>query len=234
VTARPIRHGAVIAAGDGTRLQRPGPRVSKPLVPVGGHPLIGRVLENFREAGIETATMIFNERDETCASWVRERFADLTPRIVVRSTPSSFESFRVVLETAPPGRLLVSTVDAVCAPGRFRAFVEDASRLPEDSYVLAVTGLVADEKPLWVRRDEAGRIRSIGGDSGDAVTAGIYVVPGRGRAVEMEPRPSRLRDYLGRLAEGGESFFGVVVENVVDVDRPEDVALAERLEAGLR
>jgi len=232
VTAPPIRHGAVIAAGEGSRLQRPGERVSKPLVAVGGRALIGRVLENFRAAGISTATMIFHPRDEACAAWVRERFSDLSPTIVLRSTRSSYESFRVVLATAPPGRLLVSAVDSVCAPERFRKFVEDASGQPEESYVLAVTDLVADEKPLWVRRDENGRIRAIGGSAGDAVTAGIYVVPARGRSAEMQPPPARLRDYLGRLADAGESLVAVPIEDVVDVDRPEDVALAERLEEG--
>jgi NDP-sugar pyrophosphorylase family protein len=234
MTGPSIRNGAVIAAGEGTRLQRQGPRVAKPLVSVGGRPLIGHVLENFRAAGIATATVIFNERDESCADWVRERFADLSPRFVIRSTPSSFESFRVVLEAAPPGRLLVSTVDAVCRPGRFREFVEAASQLPEEAYVLAVTELVADEKPLWVRHAADGRILEIGGDSGNAVTAGIYVVPARARAVKTDPPPARLRDYLGRLSAAGEPVYAVAIENVVDVDRPEDVALAESLKGDLR
>ena len=39
----------------------------------------------------------------------------------------------------------------------------------------------------------------------------------------------RLRDYLAWLFRSGEAMNGEVVETVVDVDRAEDVALAESL-----
>ncbi len=44
----------------------------------------------------------------------------------------------------------------------------------------------------------------------------------------------RLRDYLAWLHRSGEPMYGEIVETVVDVDRAEDVALAEALAAGRR
>jgi NDP-sugar pyrophosphorylase family protein len=43
--------GGIIAAGHGTRLRADGYRVSKPMVPVAGRPLIDLTLERFRAAG---------------------------------------------------------------------------------------------------------------------------------------------------------------------------------------
>ena len=75
---------------------------------------------------------------------------------------------------------------------------------PEDETILAVTPLVADEKPLWVMSDAAGRIRRVGGASGDAVTAGIYAVSERARARTPPASLGRLREYLAWLCDAGE------------------------------
>jgi hypothetical protein len=130
--------------------------------------------------------------------------------------------------------MLVSTVDAWCREEDFVRFVEAAQRRPPESTVLAVTPLVADENPLWVDRDDEGRITALGGNSGTLVTAGMYLVSSRVRRTPPPPGLPRLRDYLGWLHRSGEPLYGEIVEQVVDVDRAEDVALAEALAAGRR
>jgi NDP-sugar pyrophosphorylase family protein len=221
--------GAVIAAGEGSRLKELG--LAKPMVEVGGVPLIGHVLGNFEAAGIVSAAVIFNEAENHCAAWVRGRFGRLVSTIVVKSTRSSLESFREVLAAAPPGRLLVSTVDAFCPRAEFLRFVRRAEALPATTTVLAVTGFVHDEKPLWVTTTRSGRVTVVGGASGDAVTAGIYVFPEKVRALGIPPALGRLREFLGWLAESGEPIEAVDIPKVVDVDRAEDLAEAEELAA---
>ena len=110
-----IRAGGVIAAGEGSRLR--SLRLPKPLVPVGGKPLLAHVLENFAAAGIVSASVIFNSDEQDCADFVRSRFGDLAETVIVQTTPSSFESFRIILARSRSGRLLVSTVDAYCPRG---------------------------------------------------------------------------------------------------------------------
>ena len=221
--------GGVIAAGECSRLRAPGWTVPKPLVPVAGVPLLESVLRNFVAAGIAAAVVIVNERDRACADWARGRVPGLALDFVVKTTASSLESFLEVTARGRPGPLLVSTVDAWCPAADFVRFVAAARRRPADATVLAVTPLVADEKPLWARLGPGGRIVGIGGPSGDAVTAGMYLVPERVRRLRPPAGLRRLRDFLGWLVDGGEPVYGEIIETVVDVDRPSDVALAEAL-----
>jgi len=222
-----ITAGAVIAAGEGSRLKELG--VAKPMIEVGGVPLIAHVLGNFEAAGIASAAVIFNETERDCEAFVRERFGRLVSRIVVKTTRSSLESFREILQAAPPGRLLVSTVDAYCPPAEFARFVRRAGQLPSDATVLAVTSYVRDEKPLWVTTTRAGKVTAVGGASGDAVTAGIYVFPERLRELGIPPSLGRLRDFLAWLAKSGEPIEALDIPKVVDVDRAEDLAVAEEM-----
>ncbi|MGH9367236.1 MAG: NTP transferase domain-containing protein [Thermoanaerobaculia bacterium] len=219
--------GGVIAAGEGSRLSSLGRH--KPLVPVGGVPLIERVLSNFQAARIAPVAVIFNGEEEDCAAFVRERFPKLVKTVVLRTTPHSLESFRTILSVSPPGRLLVATVDTLCAVEDFVAFARAAEAAPEEETVLAVTPLVADEKPLWVRMEAGGRVTGIGGPSGDAVTAGFYAVSERARALVPPASLGRLREYLSWLCASGEPIRAVTIARAVDVDRPEDVRLAESL-----
>jgi NDP-sugar pyrophosphorylase family protein len=238
VTALGIVSGAVIAAGEGSRLRELG--VAKPLVEVAGAPLIAHVLDNFEAAGIASAAVIFNETERHCEAFVRGRYPDLVKTILVRSTRSSLESFRAVLAAAPPGRILVSTVDAFCPKKDFVEFVRRAEEPPADTTVLAVTRYVHDEKPLWVEVQMGsgvdpsgvrprGRVSAIGGSGGDAVTAGIYVLPEAVRRLPIPSNLGRLREFLAWLASENHPIEAVEIEKVVDVDRPEDIAAAEEL-----
>ena len=225
----PVMKGGIIAAGTGRRLRQAGWTVPKPLVEVAGLPLISRVIRNFQAAGITSLVIIFNEDERDCGSWVRSRYPNLDIRIIVKTTVSSLESFREVCALLGSGPALISTVDAWCSEDDFVEFVKAVRQRPADATVLAVTPLVADERPLWVTMSPDGRITHIGGDSGEMVTAGIYAVPERVRQRSSMGELGRLREFLARLVTQGEPMYGVVVPNVVDVDRAEDVALAEAM-----
>ena len=225
-----IRQGAIIAAGEGSRLRRDGLAMPKPMVPVAGIPLVEHAVRNFLAAGIRSLFVIVNEEENDCAEFLRSRFRESASLdVLVKTTPSSLVSFREVLARTGPGRTLVSTVDAFCPPEDFVAFVREAERLPDDALVLGVTPFVDDEKPLWVRLGDGGRVLRVGGPAGDAVTAGLYVVPEKVRGLSPDRELGRLRDFLGWLAEGRVEVLGVTIEKVIDVDRAADVAEAEAL-----
>jgi len=221
--------GGIIAAGEGSRLRRAGFLLPKPLVSVAGVPLIAAVIENFIAAGISQLRIIVNESEQDCADFVRSRFPGIRTDIIVKTTRSSLESFLQVVGASGAGRMLVSTVDAWCGAEDFVHFVEAACQRHLDATVLAVTPLVADEKPLWVDVDDEGRVTALGKPSGKLVTAGMYLVPGHVRRMQPPAGLGRLRDYLGWLHRSGEPLYAEIVEKVVDVDRAEDVALAEAL-----
>jgi len=223
------RVGGIIAAGEGSRLRNAGFPMPKPMVPIAGVPLIESVLRNFRAARIAPLAIIVNEQERECVDWVRARFPDLDVEFIVKTTRSSLESFGEVTARHPGGRMLVSTVDAWCVEADFVRFVEAASRRPVDATVLAVTPLVADENPLRVSMTADGCVTDVGGDVAALVTAGIYLVPARVRALEPPAGLGRLREFLQWLARSGEPVYGEIIERVVDVDRADDVALAETL-----
>lgn len=228
----PVR-GGIIAAGEGSRLRRDGFTAPKPLVEVAGVPLIGAVLRNFEAAGVTSITIIVNEDERECVEWVRAHRPALDVDFIVKTTASSLESFREVTGRGPAGPMLVSTVDAWCAPEDFARFAAEAARRPDDATVLAVTPFVSDEKPLWVALGADGRVTGLGAARGGLVTAGVYRVSDRARRIEPMPALGRLREYLGWLLTQGEPMYGAIIETVVDVDRREDVASAEAL-AGKR
>jgi len=222
--------GGIIAAGDGTRLRQAGYGVPKALVPVAGVPLIGWVLRNFLAVGITAPVIIVNEQSRSCVAWVRESFPALDADFIVKTTPSSLESFLAVRRRLGGGRCLISTVDSWCRPHDFAHFVERALRHPPEATVLAATSFVADEKPLWLTADASGRVLDLGGSSGTLVTAGMYLLSERPET--MAPPPlGALREFLGWLVRQGYPVYAERIDMVVDVDRPEDVALAERLAA---
>lgn len=220
--------GGIIAAGEGSRLRATGFSMPKPLVPVAGVPLIDWVIGNFRAAGITSLVMIVNEQSHACRDWVQSRFPDLDVEVIVKTTASSLESLLEVNRRLAGDRALISTVDAWCRPSDFAGFLQAALRRPADASVLAVTPLVADERPLWVDVDASGRVRRIGGPDGTHVTAGMYMLSEHARAA-APPRLASLRGFLAWLHAQGEPMYAETIEHVVDVDEQSDVALAEAL-----
>jgi NDP-sugar pyrophosphorylase family protein len=222
--------GGVIAAGHGTRLRADGYRVSKPMTPVDGQPLIGHALDRFRTVGIRGATVIINEGSDDCRHWLCDHGQDLDLDVIIRTTPSSYASFQLVAARLAGAPAVITTVDAIMPVDAFQHFVNSAARLPSDAVVLGLTSHVDDENPLWATTDEDKRVHSLGGDQGNYVTAGVYWLPAH-RGAEPSARFDRLRDYLKWLVDESRPVYGVVLPLVFDIDRAHDVQAAEQ--AGL-
>lgn len=226
-SAGPILQGGIIAAGDGSRLQADGYRVSKPMVPVGGRPLIALALDRFRAVGIRRLTIGINETSDECRQWLFDHAEDFDLDLIVRKTPSSYATFRLVADRLADAPALITTVDTVMPVNDFKSFVKLASGLAKNAVVLGLTDYVDDENPLWATLDASdGRIRRLGGRHGSHVTAGLYWLPAQ-RLAEPSTDFARLRDYLGWLVAEHQPVYGVVLPCVFDIDRARDVAAAE-------
>jgi NDP-sugar pyrophosphorylase family protein len=229
----PLRAG-VIAAGAGERLSAAGPL--KPLVRVGGRPLIDRVLGSIADAGGTDVVVIINERSLAVRDHVSGGRWPFGLRWIVETTPSSMHSFLRVLEALADGtddRVLIATVDTVVRGGTFAAFVR-AARATAADVTLALTTFVDDEHPLRVRVAGDGRVSALGEAAGESpfVTAGYYFVHARvldeADLARRDAEPA-LRTFLARLLARGYRIDGVVMPDSIDVDRPSDVVVAERL-----
>jgi NDP-sugar pyrophosphorylase family protein len=229
----PSIRGGIIAAGQGTRLWADGYRVSKPMVPVAGRPLIDLTLERFRAAGIQRLTVIINDTSDDCRQWLCDHTADLDLDLIVRTTPSSWASFQVVADRLLGGSAVITTIDAVLPVNDFCTFVRSAAGLATNAVALGLTDHVDDENPLWATLDAAdGRIRQLGDGCGTHVTAGLYWLPAQ-RPAQPALSFARLRDYLGWLVAQSHPVYGIVLPCVFDIDRACDIAAAEASEFGL-
>ena len=226
----PILQGGVIAAGAGARLRADGYRMSKPMTPVGGRPLIERSLDRFRAVGIRRVAIIINETSDDCRRWLDEHCQDFDLDLIVRTTPSSYASFQLVASRLADAPALITAVDTIMPVQDFRFFSDSAASLGRDAVVLGLTDHVDDEKPLWATLDLAdGRVLRLGGDAGSYVTAGLYWLPAQ-RLPEPRTGFARLRDYLQWLVDLRRPVYGVVLPMVFDIDRAHDVVAAELAE----
>ncbi len=216
----------------GERLRRGGYVQPKPLVPVAGQPLIDYVIGAVAAAGLSELACIVNEQSDGIEAHCCQRWPDLQFEFVRRTTPSSMESLFALSPLLAGDRFLLLTVDAIFAPAALRDFLGASRRRGDAHAVLAVNGFVDDEKPLWVALSAGGRISGLGPQAchSGLVTAGFYVFDPSifGEiAVARAAGFGALREFLGHLLARGYRLYAEPVGKSVDVDRPEDLVVAE-------
>jgi choline kinase len=224
--------GGIIAAGEGSRLASAFPGVPKPLVRVAGRALIDWAVAAQRAAGVRRLVVLLNSRGDAVRGRLPFWGSGLEVLFLREDTASSWESFRLVSHVlaGEADRFMLSTVDTVVSPAGAERFGREALGA-EDSAGLGLTRFVDDEKPLWADLGPDGCVEAIGPDARrrDCATCGFYALTAAAAGERPEASGfSRLRDYWVARVRSGKPVRGVLLEDAVDVDRPEDVASAER------
>jgi NDP-sugar pyrophosphorylase family protein len=225
--------GAILAAGRGERLRAQGPDLPKPLVDLGGEPLLARQTRVLLDAGADGVVAVVNS--ETAA--LIDRDAIQLPsrlKLVVRDTPNSMETLFQLGDHLTGCRFLAATVDAILPADEMRRFARESIELtagtgPLVDGVLGVVRWRGDERPLFVEVKAGGVIRRVGVPRSDLVTAGIYFLPRsifafRDRAHDL--RLSALRQFLGGLVEWGVRLRAIELNEVIDIDVSADLEAA--------
>lgn len=223
----------IIAAGLGSRLVQGGVSVPKPLVEVAGDTLIGRVIREAAAAGASEVAVITTPIYPQVAAYLRERPWPVPVAVLEWESPHSLASL-LALRPYLDEPFVLSTVDAVLAPGALAAFATQAQRR-DGLGALGLTRQIDDDKPLYVSLGEDGRILSLGHGPSPWITAGCYYFVPRVFDYETAARErglGALRQFLAFLVEVGEIVWGVEVGPAVDVDHPEDIARAAAFLAG--
>jgi len=227
----------IIAAGEGSRLQREGVSLPKPLVEIDGRPMIRRLIDIFIGCGAESVAVIVNEEMPEVAGYLRLIAPELPVRVtlLIKSTPSSMHSFYHLSHILRgKGRMIVTTVDTIFRPEDFARYAEAFASAPEEVQgMMAVTPFVDDEKPLWVDMRPNGDIRAFLDDRTTEtgyVSGGIYGLSDPcldvlDRCVADGVR--RMRNYQRALLEAGLNIRGYAIDKIVDVDHAEDIRAAE-------
>lgn len=227
----------ILAAGLGSRFAREGVMTPKPLVPVMGRPMIGRLIGVLRSMpGCEEIHVVANSRMPELVEYL-EGLRDAGAPLVVKPVVSdnSFTSLRLGAEGIE-GRFVAMTVDAIFADSEFRAFLDAVSRADDSQMVMPLTRYIDDESPLYARVAD-GKVTDYryGGEpypEGAIVSAGIYALSsGAIRAGVENPRgyPRSLSDFQRILAAETPDIDVIPfeMEKALDVDCSHDRAAAE-------
>ncbi len=218
----------LIAAGTGSRFRKAGFSIPKPMIEVGGKPLMGWALSQFRQAGMDRLAAIFNSTNcLVCSDYIKEEFPEFEADIRCADTDSSAASFMDVLSRATSDYVLITTTDSIYAPGALLSLLEFADKIEENAIVLGVTEFVDDEKPLYANIGERHEITTLGEEPSRFVTNGVYLMPSDTYKMGKGLSFPALRKFLAYLIESGVSCYGFDMAKSVDVDRPEDIAVAE-------
>ena len=135
---------AIIAAGEGSRLQQEGVNLPKPLVRIGGESMIDRLIRIFRNNGAEEICIIVNtlhpQTYEHLRSLQAEGKAD-DLRIVVKSTPSSMHSFAELAPYLTDAPFCLTTVDTIFREEEFSRYISHFLQSEADG-CMAVTDFI--------------------------------------------------------------------------------------------
>ncbi|MGM9694574.1 MAG: NDP-sugar synthase [Alloprevotella sp.] len=221
---------AIIAAGEGSRLQEEGIDAPKPLVEVKGEKLIERLIRIFRQNGAEEIVIIVNAHTPRTERFVKAlKGNDL--RVIVKSTPSSMHSFFELSAFLTDGPFCLTTVDTIFKEDEFAAFIEHFKQSEADG-CMAVTDFIDDEKPLYVGVNADLRITGFLDERQDCryVSGGIYCL--KPAALEtlrrcVESGQSRMRNYQRALIADGFRLEACPFSKILDIDHASDIAKAE-------
>ena len=225
---------AIIAAGEGSRLSQEGIALPKPLVRIGGEPMIDRLLRIFKENGADETVVIVNRLHPQTEAHIRNLMEAGTHgkiRLVVKTTPSSMHSFYELSEHLVDAPFCLTTVDTIFREKEFAEYIQAFKQYNGDG-MMAVTDFIDDEKPLYVGTDESLNITAFNdSNQGDRyISGGIYSLhPKALKTLQrcMNEGQSRMRNFQRGLVTDGLQLKAYPFTKILDVDHAGDIEKAE-------
>lgn len=227
---------AIIAAGEGSRLREEGFKSVKPMVRLRKEYIIERLIRIFKQNKAESICIIINEESNELKKFLDDHDFGVKVNLIVKSTPSSLHSFWNILKSCNLKECCLTTVDTIFNEKEFAEYVSYFDRHKEIDAYMGVTKYIDDEKPLYVKTDENGKVSAYlderQDEETDSVSAGIYCL--REKATELADKDirlgmSRMRNYQRSLLEAGLEVRSFLFGKVVDIDHVEDIKKAEDL-----
>lgn len=225
---------ALIAAGQGSRLVSEGVKAPKPLVQVGGAPLLSRLFRIFLDNDAESICIIINEEMAEVRSFLEQQQLPVPLHVIVKSTPDSFHSFYELMPYLQgEGKFCLTTVDPIFREAEFAAYIRAFHTDDRHDALMAVTDYVDDERPLYVKTTEDLRITGYASESYDGfryISGGIYCMNQRALALlpaAMQEGVSRMRGFQQYLVDAGMRMQAYPFSKIIDIDHAADVKKAE-------
>jgi NDP-sugar pyrophosphorylase family protein len=229
--------GAILAAGAGERLRPTVGPIPKPIVAVGGMPMLLRQAAALRAAGARSIVAIVNSESARLLA-ARAIALPAYLELCVRDTANSMESLLALGERLTSDRFLLATVDAIVRQAELDRFTASAAALVEPGRTDCCDGALAlvrwrgDRRPLFATVTADGTIAALGAGQSPLVTAGLYFLSKRifdfaapARALGLDA----LRRFLALLIAEHVRLAGIEIDGAIDVDEGADLAAARAL-----
>lgn len=225
----------ILAGGLGSRFQKDGCAVPKPLVPLFGQPMIGRLIKTLCRFDADRVQVAANARMPQLLEYLDTLIAEGYPVVVNPViTDNSYISLREG-SRGIGGKFIAMTVDAIFTNEEFGRYVKAVEQADDDTVLMGLTRFVDDESPLYARINSEGEIIDYryGGEpfaEDTIVSAGLYGLSGRvmQMIVDEDKHPSSLSDFQRILAaETNLRVLPFEFEKAFDVDNLHDRAAAE-------
>ncbi len=223
---------AIIAAGEGSRIRTEGASKPKPLIEVGGIPMIRRIIDAIIDSGGESVTVIINDYFHELKEYLESFDSSIELNIVIKNTQSSLHSIfemRNYLSDAP---FFLSTTDTIFDKSEFINFVGYCRSNPNYDAILAVTDFIDDEKPLSVKLNNSWDILEFNDElnGNKYVTGGLYYFKPHlfelmGKIINSGT--FRLRNFLKSMLNENLNIQAFPFKKMIDVDHLADIKLAE-------
>ncbi len=226
-------HYAIIAAGEGSRLAQEGVARPKPLVELGGEPMIMRLFNIFCRCNAESISVIINDFMPEVKAFLDSLTLDVPLNVVIKSTPSSMHSFWELSKVMKPGKFCLTTVDTIFREDDFARYIAAFEADDKHDGLWAVTPFIEDEKPLYVDVDCCMNIKAFCDkpfDGAKYVSGGVYAMSDKAFPVLnqcIEAGVSRMRNFQRALVEAGMKLKAFSIDKIIDVDHASDIEVAQ-------
>ena len=228
---------AIIAAGEGSRLQPEGVSSPKPLVKIGGEMLIDRLFRVFQQQGATEIVVICNEQMTEVRHHLQQiqQAGSLPLKFIVKSTPSSMHSLWELSPWLADEPFVLTTVDTIFREREFTDYVQTFQTLvgqQQADGLMGVTDYIDDEKPLYVATDDDLRITGFldACETPRYISGGIYGLTPRSLTTLqrcIERGESRMRNFQRALVHDGLLLKAFPFSKVLDIDHASDIQKAE-------
>lgn len=242
---------AIIAAGEGSRLQQEGVTQPKPLIPLCGVPMIERLIRIFHRCGAEEIIIAVNSARPETHQHLLQLMADnptLPLRIVLADTPSSMHTFATLAPYLQEAPFCLTTVDTIFQEEAFRNYLQAATQHLQQGYdgCMAVTDFVDDESPLYIATTNQNEITAFLDEMPNQtenesnfscqlgqdlfISGGIYTLSPKALITLsrcMAEGQHRLRNFQRGLLADGLRLKAHLFEKILDIDHASDIIKAE-------
>jgi UDP-N-acetylglucosamine diphosphorylase / glucose-1-phosphate thymidylyltransferase / UDP-N-acetylgalactosamine diphosphorylase / glucosamine-1-phosphate N-acetyltransferase / galactosamine-1-phosphate N-acetyltransferase len=222
-----VKDAVVMAAGEGVRLRPLTERYAKPVLPIGGRPVIATLLRELRAAGVERAWVVVHYRGQQIRTLLGDgsgfglelRYAE-QPEL-----DGSAGAVRAAVAAGARPPFLIAGADTLFAPADVRRFAEESR---------GTAGAIAvrqDPPPepqhRWATRVEEGRVtRVLDDDPANPLSGAPLWLLTAATAPYLDGLggpPYELAELFQRAVDDGLEIAGVEIGQTRDLTYPLDL-----------